>query len=483
MAWNLFGSKKEKEPQMNAEQLQQKFVDGLSEIFKANNVPFDLRSAAMASRSGSFSGNYDQADTLHQIYEDFGYPDQLTFNNYWNMYRRFGVARSVCDIPVDFTWLDDPTVDGGATFNSQFEELVEKLKLWTRLKGLDKRQRVGRYAGLFVRVKDGKNPDQPLDMLNGIDSVVSITPIYEGQLTPAETQQDPKSPEFGNPITYNYNSSSTGNRDDKTAKSLTIHHSRIIISAEDADDGSIYGISALEAPYNDLMDLRKICGAGGEGFYQNTRNAPQITTREGFQAPKGKLLTDLEDQIDEYLNKWRKTLVTNGLEFNYPDITLPNPEKYYQNSLNNISAASKIPNKILIGGQTGRLAADEDSELFLSLMMERRYGFGSDMIEAFINWCTKHKVLAEPSNLEIEWTDLLARSDDDKITAAERMAAVNEKQFRSGGSPVFSEEEIREQAGYDPEDLPEDNEELDDDEDFEQERPDESSEDPEESEE
>lgn len=432
------------------------------------------------SNGGVISGGYDNADDLHNIFEDFGYPHQLDFDNFWNMYRRHGIAARIVNLPVEVCWMDIPELDGGQTFNSQFEELVKKLKLWKRLRGLDQRQRVGRYAGLFVRVKDGKKPSQPIESLNGLNSVQSLTPIYEGQLEVTETEQDETDPRFGLPTMYTYNASGTGSRSTKNNVSMVIHWSRIITAAEGADDGSIYGIPSFENCYNDLMDIRKICGAGGEGFYQNTRMAPVINTKEGFSAPEGDVKTALEEQLDEWIGKWRKHFMSQGLELQFPDITLDRPKEFYDNSLNNCAAGSGIPAKFLIGQQTGKLAADEDSQHFLMTMNSRRENFLNDVIESVIDWFVEYNVIAEPTNLTIEWSDLLAKSDDEKLDLSEKMAAVNEKQFRAGGMAVFSEEEIREAGGYEPEDLPEPDEGLDDDE---QERSDEPETDPSESDE
>jgi len=92
----------------------------------------------------------------------------------------------------------------------------------------------------------------------------------------------------------------------------------------------------------------------------------------------------------------------------------------------------------------------------------RRNDFGTEIVVKFIDWCVEFNVLPVPVDLEIEWSDLLARSQDEQIETSGKMAKVNESQFRAGGSPVFSEEEIREIGGFEPEELPEDKEDVGD---------------------
>ena len=306
---------------------------------------------------------------------------------------------------------------------------------------------------MFIHIKDGQSPEKPVGSLIGIAYIFKLTPMYEGQLEVSHTQTDPMKPNFGEPIMYHYKSSGTGSRSEDSISSFQVHPSRLIIAAEGADDGSIYGISSLESIYNDLMDVRKICGAGGEGYYQNTRNAPVFKADDDFSDEDNE--EALADAIDGWLSKHRKRLVLKGIAPVYPNIQLTDPKEFYQNSINNIAAGSGIPSAFLIGQQTGRLASDKDSRHLMTIAQSRRDNFLTLLVRQFIDWCIDYKVLAD-EEYEVEWGDLLTLSSFEKIEVVERMSSVNEKQFKSGGQPIFSEEDMRERAGYssDPADMP-----------------------------
>jgi len=409
---------------------------------------------AQTIRESIVSGGYDNADTMHQIYEDFGYPNSIGFEGFWNMYRRFGLAKAVVDMLVDLTWVDAPTIKSESkVFVGEFGDLVRNTHLWNRMKGLDRRQRVGRYAGMFIQIKDGKRPDKPVGILNGISAIVKLVPLYEGQLEVQSAELDVMKPNYGEPTLYKFNGSGTGSRDEHKSNSFSIHPSRLLMAAEGADDGSIYGIPALESIYNDLMDVRKITGAGGEGYYQNTRNAPVFTADDDFSDPDDE--TELADAIDDWLSKHRKRLVLKGIKPQYPNIQLTDPKEFYQNAINNIAAGSGIPSAFLIGQQTGRLASDKDYSHLMTIAQSRRDNFLAILIKSFVDWCILYKVLPM-EEYEIKWGDLLTLSDFEKVEVVDKMASANEKQFRSGGQPVFSEEEMRERAGleFEPEDMP-----------------------------
>jgi len=428
----------------NKQDRQQKLIDRVNELnLKANEI-----SRAQYLQGGQ-SGGYDGADALHNVFEDFGYPAKVSFANALNMYRRFGPAKAVVEIPVNLSWMKAPKVEGSEQFNTAFDELVEKLNLWNRLKGLDNRQRVGQYAGMFVQAADGQTVDKELTSLGSLGAVHNLKPVYEGQLRVSTTDEEPTSENFGNPTMYEYNSTGFGNNNPDSSVSLRIHPSRLIMASEGADDGSIYGISSLEAIFNDLMDLRKISGAGGEGFYQNTRNAPVINMSPDHQQLSADELDDLEDALDDYNAKLSKKMVVQGMEFEYPSVSLDNPKDFADNSRNNIASGSFMAVAIIFGQQMGVRASDKDFDMIMLFVQSRRENFLNELVKKFIDWCIKYGVLPA-SEYEIEWDDMTAASDEEKIALADSMMGVNEKATRGQLSPAFEVDEVREAAGFEP---------------------------------
>ena len=406
----------------------------------------------------AFSGSNYTGDTLHQIADDYGYPDKLEFSNYWNMYRRFGIAKSVIELPVDTTWKTPPKIEGSDALKKEIDVLIKKFKIWQRAKGLDTRQRVGRYAGMYMRVRDSQMPNTKVETLSGLNALVEMMPLYESQLKITQTDQDMLSDTYGQPIMYQYSGNVEGDRNENTNEVITIHASRIIPAAEGADSGWIYGIPALEAVYNSLMDLRKIAGAGGEGFYKNAAQSIVFELKDAASATQNAtLLGKFNDMADNFLrNRFRRSLWTPGLEAKVLESTLTNPKEFFMNSLADVAAGTTppIPSTVLIGQQTGERASTEDSKTFLSSVQSRRENFGTELVTDIIDWLMVHGIL-KTEKYEVEWDDLLARSDVEKMASAKDMAETNNKMFLSGQSVPFSPEEIREAAGFEPEEMPE----------------------------
>lgn len=401
--------------------------------------------------ASAISGGYDFADTLHNIYLDYGYPAQLSFGNFWNMYRRFGVATRAVEIYPDYTWGDDPVIEAPPALVNGLDELSKRLGVWRRLRGLDTRQRVGRYAGLFMRVRDGKEPTEPLDgtLPGGLNALVDMVPLYEGQLQVSEEQDDPKKDDFGMPKMYQFNGGAVGSKNEKSASSFQIHPSRVIIAAEGSDNSGIYGTPVLEAPYNSLMDLRKVLGGGAEGFYKNAAQNIVFDVKDAASAASNATLLDKFNQnYDEFSqNRSRRGIWTPGMEAKTLDSSLVQPKEFVDSIMLDIAAGVAVPVSLLVGNQTGRLAGDQDSEGFLALVQSRRLDFASEMVSDLLDWLIKYGVLPS-AEYEIEWPDAMAPAQSTKLDNASKMTLANKTSFESGGGTIFTEEEIRAEAGY-----------------------------------
>jgi hypothetical protein len=142
-------------------------------------------------------------------------------------------------------------------------------------------------------------------------------------------------------------------------------------------------------------------------------------------------------------------MMTPGMEVTALQSNLINPKDFALNSLMDVTSGAKTPIMLLVGNQTGRLAGDQDNKSFLTQVNARRKGFGTEIVTSMVDWCVRYGVLPA-SEYEVEWPDAMAPSDTEKLTDASSMATINKTQYESGGEIPFSGEEIREQAGYKP---------------------------------
>lgn len=266
-----------------------------------------------------FATQFQNPDQAHpQDWGDFGYKNDPVFSDYYALYSRTGVGNAAVDMPVAKCWETSPCVESSDAFTQALKIVERKTQIWQRLKGLDRRQRVGRYAGMILFVADGLTPEQPVKKVSGPQQLIKMLPVFEGQLTVTETEKDRTSPRFSQPTMYTYNESGQGNRNTSDPQSFSVHWSRVVVWAEGADDGSIWGVPTLEAGYNDLINLGRIIGAGGLGHWKAARGSLLLNINpesniQSLAAGFGVSVQELTDSIDEQVKEFnagdRKSVV------------------------------------------------------------------------------------------------------------------------------------------------------------------------------
>ena len=127
-------------------------------------------------------------------------------------------------------------------------------------------------------------------------------------------------------------------------------------------------------------------------------------------------------------------------------VSLPQPREFHELATQEIAASWPIPQKILIGMQTGERASTEDQREWAQTNMARRETMCipniMDMVERFVSW----GMLPE-RDWFLHWSDLMSASLPEKLDMADKMATINQKMALTGG-PVFSDEEMRAIADY-----------------------------------
>lgn len=428
-----------------------------------NNV-VRLANYAQRSLSSMFPRFYAGTNTKHDYAKDFGYPDELTFTQLHRMYCRNGVAAAGVDKTIRKTWQDNPFLleqerDGSqkgtakeTKVESEIRQRFDDLRLWARLAEADKRSMVGRYAGVILRFADGQPFNQPVGTVpGGLDGLVEVIPAWEGQLTVSQWDEDERSETFGQPKMFQFNEAAVG--DAKQPRNVVIHPDRVLVWST---DGTVNGSSALEAGYNALVDIEKVRGAGGEGFWKNAKSAPVLEmdkdAKPGEMAKAmGVSVEDLadkmNDQVADYNAGFDQLLMLMGMTAKTMSVTLPSPEHFHAVPLLEFAASLGIPVKILVGSQTGERASTEDAEEWAQTCMGRRSNQTIPTIMALVKLLERVGILPE-KDWYLDWQDLTEASMSEKIDRADKMAGVNQKM--GGTTYVFTDDEIRGAVGYEP---------------------------------
>jgi hypothetical protein len=319
---------------------------------------------------------------------------------------------------------------------------------------------VGEYSALILRYRDGERMDQPVSGVpGGLDGLHEVLPVWQGQLRVSLWDDNPQSLDYGNPKMFEFNEAAIPSGDaQRKARSFNVHPDRVVIFSS---DGTTTGKAALEPSYNALLDLEKIVGAGGEGFYKNASQRLALEAQgdddylaklaQEFGGDMNAAQDAINDQMADFKSGFDKALLLQGLKVNPIAVAMGDPEKPFNIALQVAAAPFGIPTKELVGNQTGERASTEDATEWAKANMARREDRVSPAIYAVINRLEAHGVLP-PRDWYADWASLIDATPDRQLERAERMVKANQGNALFG--QVFAVSEIREEAGREP-DMPE----------------------------
>ncbi|EHK8991091.1 DUF1073 domain-containing protein [Escherichia coli] len=410
----------------------------------------------------------------HRIYQEFGYPRHLSFDDFYQAYRRNAVAGAAVERMCEGCWEDLPVIWEGekeqkARQPTAWDKRVNKLlkRCWKQIKGADKRNLVGRYAGLMIQFKDSLTWDQPVNravVANLAEkAMVKLIPVWEAQLDPVEWDDNDQSETFGEVKMYSFTELPVGgDSSQRPSRIVRVHPERIIILAEGADDGDMNsGISLLEAGFNKLLDIEKVSGGASEGFLKNASRQLNYSFSEktnfaqlakALGVPEGQLADALDAQVRRMNDSTDSASFMQAGTAEVLSVTPADPEPTWRTALNEFAATVPIPVKVLVGMQTGERASTEDAKDWAKTRNGRREGFLTDFLTELLTRFWTFGVIPPPAGEEVtvEWTDLLAPSDAEKFANMTSLANVAKSSMEAFGRSAISENEIRAAGQLEP---------------------------------
>lgn len=400
---------------------------------------------------GFFTGS-----TKHDHYKDFGYPDHISFDNVFKMYNRNGFAKAGVEKTILKTWEEHPEVwenteQAESRLESDIRQRFEDISLWQCVAEADRRSLVGGYSAVILRYADGKRFQEPVDQVpGGLDGIVELIPAWAAQIIVSDWDTDETSPNYGQPSMFEFNEAAIGERRSHV-RSFSVHPDRVLVWSQ---DGTIHNRSFLEPGFNDLLDMEKVSGAGGEGFWKNAKSAPVLEIDKearvaDMAAAMGVQPSAIADKMEEQVADWQagfdSLLMLQGMQAKSLSVTLPIPEHFFNIALQGFAASVNIPQKILVGNQTGERASVEDAKEWARVNMARRSTTCLPAIRRLVNRFEAHGLIPE-RDWHVEWADLTESSMEEKIERALKMAEINAKM---GDEPVYLPEEIRTVTDHD----------------------------------
>ncbi len=402
-------------------------------------------------------------DKRKYAWQEYGWKTDLDFNDFYNLYDRQGVAYGVVNLLNDKCFETNPWVIEGDEFEEkrpetpwekEFRLLAKKTKLWHAFKTADQYRLVGRFAGLILRIADGKPFDQPVS--GGTAVIREIICAWEGQLTADDTITDEGSEFYGQPKFWQYNEGEVKpGKDAPPPRNLKIHPDRIIILGDWRA-----GRSFLKAAYNAFTNLEKVEGGSGESYLKNAGRQMHVNYDKEVNLAQIARDYKLDDvgQLQELFNKEARDLnnggdrlmITQGATATPLVSAVADPSPHYDISIQTVAASTGLPAKVIVGMQTGERASVEDLKQFNKRGQGRREGPLAMDGDQIVEHLVRIKAIAPAPGAETTfmWDDLTEATLSEKLAFADQMATINQKNAGTGEPPVYLTAEMREVSGY-----------------------------------
>lgn len=413
-----------------------------------------LNDARMArARMGLVAPTMGLDNKRHSAWCEYGFPEKVTYENLYALYRRGGIAHGAVEKLVGKCWQTNPEIiEGDDADESKDETAWEKntkkiftKRLWRAFAEADRRRLVGRYAGILLHINDSRKWDQPV--VRG-KSLKKVTIAWAGSLTVSQWVTDENSADYGKPKQWKYVESLPNGGTNRRF----VHPDRVFILGDYFNDA----IGFLEPGYNACVSLEKVEGGSGESFLKNAARQLNVNFEKeidfnNLASLYGVSIDELQDKFNEVageMNRGNDVLMTTQGATVTPLVTaVADPSATYNVNLQTFAASVDIPVKVLVGMQTGERASTEDQKYFNARSQSRR-GDLSFEIEDFSDKLIDLKIIDPVSEKTVIWDDLNEQTGTEKLANAKTMAEINQTFQGSGENPAFSREEIRTAAGY-----------------------------------
>ena len=361
------------------------------------------------------------------LFQTLGYPDLLTFQDYYSHWKRNAIAKTLINRPAFHTWAGDLVmVETNEANDTQFEaawkKLDEDFKLKTLFLRADKMCHLGRYSILLLGFNDVNILADFKNEVKGSPKLLYIKPLSENsaKVEDKDLEKDPSSPRYGFPAMYDITL--------KEGVTFPVHHSRVIHVTDELMESEWEGVPFLESVFNNLIDLIKLVGGSAEMFWKGARPGMGGKMDENYtMTPTDE--AKLQAQFDEYEHGLRRFLLMEGVDLKEMAAQVTDPSKHFDIQIQVISAVTNIPKRILTGSERGELASSQDQDEWAGYLQTRREEFAEiKIVRPFVNKMIELKILPSPKvNYTIQWRDLFAASEQKRVTIGkDRATALKE---------------------------------------------------------
>lgn len=393
-------------------------------------------------------------DPRRDVNKECGYPDQIDADDYKALFDRGDIATRIISLYPDETWNADPEIyetedESETEFETAWDELEERLNLYSIWHRADILSGIGHYGILLLGLGDGLNLIAPANGINErgekagkvTNELLYIRPFDESLLTVKTYQTDITNPRYGYPLIYNVILIDPGTQGSAsvTQQNVEVHWSRIIHLADNRTNSEIYGMPRLKHVFNRVLDIRKIAGSSGEGYWKGAFPGLSLEAMPINGVFPELDIAETKKQMEAYMNKLQRYIALNGMTAKSlaPQVADPNPHVMMELKL--IATALGVPWRVLIGSEQAQLASEQDSINWNRRVCRRREKYVNPyVIRPTCDRLIALGVLPEPEQILIDWPDPNTPSETQRADIAGKQTTAMASYVSSGADNLMA---------------------------------------------
>lgn len=383
-------------------------------------------------------------DCRRDIDYECGYPIVVTPWLCKAMFKREGIARRVVSFWPDETWAIPPDIyetddEKVTAFELAVDRLIIDRQFLHFMHRADEQSGIGRFGLLLYGLDDGRGLDQPVEGIKDTGEpeetvkekkIIFFRVFDETQVRILTRETGESNPRFGQPTMYqiqfeNPNATQVGGLGVGTV-SKNVHWSRVMHFADGRTTDEVEGNMRQEDVYNNLVNVRKISGASGEGYWKG--GFPGFAFEVDPEiAPDVDLDTQaLRAEFKAYADGLQRFLALTGVSAKSLQVKITDPTPHMDMQLKLIALTKGIPYRIFLGAEEARLSSTMDGMIISRRTRRRQLYYTSPMmITPTINRFMAIGVLPRIKEFKQKWHDLNTMTDDQKAEiAVKQMSAL-----------------------------------------------------------
>jgi thioredoxin reductase len=213
-------------------------------------------------------------------------------------------------------------------------------------------------------------------------------------------EADVRNPRFGMPVMYRITLNDPSTQHSGVGLPLAtvrVHWSRVLHLADNLQSSEVFGVPRQRPVLNPILDIRKIRGAGAEGYWKSCFAGIALSTHPQLGGDVSIEEDKTKQMLHEYFWGLNRGLILSGMTAQTLAPQVIDPTPHVAVNLEAICIQLGCPIRVFKGSERGELASSQDDSSWNDRVKGRRIGYVTPrVIVPFIDRMISLGVLSQP---------------------------------------------------------------------------------------